>query len=97
MNKNKFRRLVFIHMILIIILIGLAIKITEKEDSYSCDKCEIEFTKWQSYGPDETKLTVAVPLQRLYQSYLENECPIKWDKANSYIFAEEFDVIITGN
>ena len=94
MNRNKFKRLIFIHMILILVLIGLTIKITMQEDKYSCDKCEIKFTKWQSYGPDETKLIALVPLQRLYRSYLEDECPVEWDKANSYIFAEDFNITI---
>lgn len=94
-EKVRFKRLIVIHVILILILIGLTMKVVVQESDYSCDECTIKFEKWQSYGDEETKLTVSVPLQRLHKSYLEGECPVKWDKANSYLFAEDFDVTIT--
>ena len=91
--KINFKLLVLIHIVLILILVGLMIKINYQEEDYSCKECTIRFEKWNTYG-DTNKMIISVPLQKMYQGYVENRCPVQWDEANAYIFEEEFDVEI---
>ena len=88
--KFTFKQLVIIHIILILILIGLMIKIKIQEKNYDCEKCIIKFRQYDKFASVEN-FVVKVPLVKLYQGYINNSCPIKWDKTG-YVFNEKLNI-----
>ena len=91
--KINFKSLVIIQIMIILILAGLVIKIKSQEKEYSCKDCTIRFEKWNIYG-GENKMIISVPLQKLYQGYIKDRCPVEWDKSNAYVFSENFSMEI---
>jgi len=75
-----------IAIFLVFLLIALNITFyLASNNSYSCDKCQIKFkqTKLSGYNLDQP-LVYEFKATTLYESILDNSCPITWTRVGGY-------------
>jgi len=75
----RFKALVIVHIILILILIGLIVKIKMQEEGYHCEDCQIRFTNIISRGGDnQFEEIILENITRMYNHYVEDKCSVRF-------------------
>jgi len=79
MENKRFRNLIIIHIILILILIGLIIKIKMQEDNFHCNDCQAKFINNIGFEKDNIiEVVLYENLTRMYEFYLKEDCSVRW-------------------
>ncbi len=74
---------VIVYIILILIVLSLCVKIKLPEDNFNCEECSILFKTRRPTQEDYYWINVS--MIEIYESYLNDSCPIIWDRVSGYI------------
>lgn len=85
----SFKKIVIIHIILILLIVTITVRIKIKEDNYDCITCIVAFEERDIFMERTTK-TINIPLQELYEGYVNGSCMIEWNEG--YIIKGDLNV-----
>ena len=74
---------IILSILVIILCLGLSVKMIIESRQYSCDKCEVHFKSKLFMG--DYYSTVNKSIIDLYQSYINENCLVSWDRTQGYI------------
>lgn len=81
---NRFTRLVIIHIIIILIIIGLIVKIKMQEEDYHCEACQAKFNSYIGFNENIMEVILYENLTRMYKYYSKGECSVRFDESGGY-------------
>ena len=82
---------IIIKVLCIVILLGLNIAVFIHGRNLSCDKCKIEFTSEKithEEAFDSSWQEITINITDLYDSYLNDQCIIKFDPIEGYKYGK---------
>ena len=84
---KRFTKLIIIHIILILILVGLMAKIKMQEEGYHCESCQARFISYIGFDENIMEVILYENLTRMYEYYSNEECSVRFDESGGYIGA----------
>ena len=84
---KRFVRLIIIHIILILILVGLMIKIKSQEDNFNCEACQAKFSSYIGFDENIKEVIFYENLTRMYEHYSKEKCSVRFDDSGGYMGA----------
>ena len=77
-------------IILMVIILGITLRVCISSKDYDCNNCNILFRcSLPNYRDDipieETYVEFNYSVNKLYEGYIDNDCPVFWDGTNGYM------------
>jgi len=70
-------------ILLVLLVLGISLKVCINSRSYDCERCQIIFSHKMPIEEEYREFNYSII--KLYEGYLEDQCPVFWDKANGYM------------
>ena len=83
MNKRiGIRNELIVYLFVALVCLSLTYYLINKSNNYSCNQCSIEFKSRLPISNFENIINISI--SKLYDSYENGSCLIKWDKNQGY-------------
>ena len=76
---------IVVYIFVILTLTFLIFYVINDSKSYSCDQCSVYFRSRLPGRVDDKHSFIQLTANAIYESLQNNECLIKWDKANGFM------------